>query len=209
MSLCNGAASVVCLSVCKLLRKSLLLADKWPDRHQTFRRWTPGQLASRVYSRSRSRSRSKVTWYAHFLGFLEWATLTLTVWSLYIIVITTIDYASCINRRRTSSVGRFKANGSIVAGVVLRFITMSARITFHSLWWVDKHSQYQQHQQQWRHVLHLLRTSHTIIILRKSFKALKVCIAGSRRNPVLQSYVRYGASPAICDHTVLPATRHK
>jgi len=30
------------LSVCKLLRKSLLLADKWPDRHQTFTRWTPG-----------------------------------------------------------------------------------------------------------------------------------------------------------------------
>ena len=26
------------LSVCKLLRKSLLLADKWPDRHQTFTR---------------------------------------------------------------------------------------------------------------------------------------------------------------------------
>jgi len=27
-----------------------------------------------------SRSRSKVTWYAHFLGFLEWATPSLTVW---------------------------------------------------------------------------------------------------------------------------------
>jgi len=26
------------------------------------------------------RSRSKVTWYAHFLGFLEWATPSLTVW---------------------------------------------------------------------------------------------------------------------------------
>ena len=51
-------------SVCKLLRKSLLLPGKWPDRHQTFTRWTPGQRASRVCSRSRSRS--KVTWYGHF-----------------------------------------------------------------------------------------------------------------------------------------------
>jgi len=66
------------LSVCKLLRKSLLLAGKWPDRHQTCTRWTPGQRASRVCSRSRSRS--KVTWYAHFLGFLEWATPSSTVW---------------------------------------------------------------------------------------------------------------------------------
>ena len=120
MSLYNGEASVVCPSVCKLLRKSLLLAGKWPDRHQTFTRWTPGQRASRMCSRSRSRdtdtfvlarkslllagkwpdrdqtctqwssgkpaswvcsrSRSKVTWYAHVLGFLEWATPSLTVW---------------------------------------------------------------------------------------------------------------------------------
>jgi len=65
------------------LRKSLLLAGKWPDRHQTFTRWTPGQRASSVCSRSRSRSRSKVTWYAHFLEFLEWATPSLTVWFLY------------------------------------------------------------------------------------------------------------------------------
>jgi len=35
---------------------------EWPDRHQTFTRWTPGQRASRVCSRSRS----KVTWYGHF-----------------------------------------------------------------------------------------------------------------------------------------------
>jgi len=67
-------------SVCKLLRKSLLLTDKWPDRYQTFTRWTPGQHASRVCSKSRSRSR--VTWYANFLGFLEWATPSLTVWFL-------------------------------------------------------------------------------------------------------------------------------
>jgi len=65
-------------SVSKLLRKPLLLADTWPDRYQTFTRWTPGQRASRVCSRSRSRS--KVAWYAHFLGFLEWATPSLTVW---------------------------------------------------------------------------------------------------------------------------------
>jgi len=34
--------SSVCLSVCKLLCKSLLLACKWPGRHQTCTRWTPG-----------------------------------------------------------------------------------------------------------------------------------------------------------------------
>jgi len=49
------------LSICKLLRKSLLLAGKWLDRHQTFTRWTPGQRASRVCSRSRSRSRDTGT----------------------------------------------------------------------------------------------------------------------------------------------------
>ena len=52
--------SSVCPSICKLLHKSLLLAGKWPDRYQTFRRWTPGQHASRMCSRS------KVTWYGHF-----------------------------------------------------------------------------------------------------------------------------------------------
>ena len=66
------------LSACNLLRKSLLLAEKWPDRHQTCTWWTPGQHTSRVCSRSRSSS--KVTWYAHFLGFLEWATPSLAVW---------------------------------------------------------------------------------------------------------------------------------
>ena len=45
-------------------------------RYQTCTLWTPGQRASRVCSRSRS----KVTWYGHFLGFLEWATPSLTVW---------------------------------------------------------------------------------------------------------------------------------
>jgi len=46
------------------LRKLLLLTHKWPDRQQTFKRWTPGQCAFRVCSRSRSRS--KVMWYGHF-----------------------------------------------------------------------------------------------------------------------------------------------
>jgi len=70
--------SSVRLSVCKLLRKSLLLADSWPDRHQTCTRLSIGKPASRVFSRSRSRS--KVTWYTHFFGFLEWATPSLPVW---------------------------------------------------------------------------------------------------------------------------------
>ena len=67
------------LSVCKLLRKSLLLPGKWPDRHQTFTRWTPGQRASWVCSQSRWRSLKghvirALSW------ILEWATPSLTVW---------------------------------------------------------------------------------------------------------------------------------
>ena len=61
-----------------LARKSLLLAGKWLERDQTCTRWSTGKPASTMCSRSRSRS--KVTWYAHFLGFLEWATPSLTVW---------------------------------------------------------------------------------------------------------------------------------
>jgi len=87
-------------SVCKLLRKSLFLADKWPDRHQTCTRWTPGQRASRVCSRSRSRSRSKVTWYAHFFGFLEWATPSLTVWFVVIFMFLQQTYPSFIFKTR-------------------------------------------------------------------------------------------------------------
>ena len=40
-----------------LARKSLLFAVKRRDRHQTCTRWTPGQRASRMCSRSRSRSK--------------------------------------------------------------------------------------------------------------------------------------------------------
>ena len=51
--------SSVRLSV-NILRKSLLLPDKWLDRDQTRTRWSPDGPASRVCSRSRSRS--YVTW---------------------------------------------------------------------------------------------------------------------------------------------------
>jgi len=44
--------------------KSLFLAGKWLERYQTCTWWFPAQHASRVYSRSRLRS--KVTWYGHF-----------------------------------------------------------------------------------------------------------------------------------------------
>ena len=71
--------SSVRLSVCKLLRKSLLLAGKWPDRHQTCTRWSPGKPASRVFSRSRS----KVTWYAYFFAFfgMSYSVIDGLVWS--------------------------------------------------------------------------------------------------------------------------------
>jgi len=87
--------SSVCPSVCKRLRKSLLLADKWPDRYQTFTRLTPGQRASRVCSTSRSRS--KVTWYAHFLGFLEWATPSLTIWFTCFMGLVYESRSTCLN----------------------------------------------------------------------------------------------------------------
>ena len=47
-----------------ITRKSLLLPQTWPDRHQTCIWWSPHRPASRVVSRSRFRS--KVTWYGHF-----------------------------------------------------------------------------------------------------------------------------------------------
>jgi len=93
LSVCLSVRPSVRPSVCKLLRKSLLLADNWPNRHQTFTRWTPDQRASRVCSRSRSIS--KVTWYAHFLGFLEWATPSLTVWLSNTITVTTHVTTGC------------------------------------------------------------------------------------------------------------------
>jgi len=45
-------------------KKSLLLARKWTDCDQICTRWSPGKSASMLCSRSRSRS--KVTWYGHF-----------------------------------------------------------------------------------------------------------------------------------------------
>ena len=47
-------------------RKSLLLTGKWLDRDQTCTRWSLSGPASRMCSRSRSRS--KVTWYGDLCG---------------------------------------------------------------------------------------------------------------------------------------------
>jgi len=82
-----------------LVGKSLLLLGKWLDRDQTCTGWSPGEPASRVCSRSRSRS--KVTWYAHFLGFLEWATPSLTVWfcvnvQLLLYRIVSLQFCKCL-----------------------------------------------------------------------------------------------------------------
>jgi len=60
---------VVRPSICKLVRKSLLLPQTWLDRHQTCTGWSPHRPASRLCSRSRSRS--KVTWYGHFYDFTK------------------------------------------------------------------------------------------------------------------------------------------
>jgi len=51
-------------------RKSLLLAGKWLDRHQNCTWWSPEQPASTMWSRSKSRS--KVTWYGHFCDVTKW-----------------------------------------------------------------------------------------------------------------------------------------
>ena len=55
-------------------RKSLLLPQTWLDRHQTCTRWSLHGPASRVCSRSRSRS--KVTWYGHFSDYTKIASST-------------------------------------------------------------------------------------------------------------------------------------
>ena len=55
-----------------ILRKSLLLAGKWLDRHQTCTRWSPDRPASMICSRSRSTS--KVMWYRHFCDFTKIAS---------------------------------------------------------------------------------------------------------------------------------------
>jgi len=60
--------SSVRLSV-NILRKSLLLPQKWLDRHQTCTRWSPEEPASRMCSRSRSRS--KVTWFGHICDVMK------------------------------------------------------------------------------------------------------------------------------------------
>jgi len=53
-------------------RKSLLLADKWLDRHHTCTRWSPLEPAYRMCSRSRSSG--TVTWYGHFCDFTKIAS---------------------------------------------------------------------------------------------------------------------------------------
>jgi len=102
-------------SVCKLLRKSLLLADKWPDRHRTFTRWTPGQRASRVCSRSRSSQRSRDTrtlldsWNELLLH-----SISLTVWFWYIVINWhgVMSYLFCISNSK----------GVIQAGILSQFL---------------------------------------------------------------------------------------
>jgi len=73
MQSCGVHRPSVCPCACKhFLRKSLLLSQKWLDRHQTCTRWSPEETASRLCSRSRSRS--KITWYGHFCDFTKIAS---------------------------------------------------------------------------------------------------------------------------------------
>jgi len=59
-------------------QKSLLLAGKWLDRHQTCSWWSPEEPTSRICSRSRSRS--KVTWSGHFFVILRKSLLLAGKW---------------------------------------------------------------------------------------------------------------------------------
>ena len=68
-AICHCAACIICPSICKHLRKSLLLPGKWLDRHQTRTGWSPGSSAPRIWWRSRSRS--KVVWYGHYCDFTK------------------------------------------------------------------------------------------------------------------------------------------
>jgi len=68
-AICHCAACIICPSICKHLRKSLLLPGKWLDRHQTRTGWSPGSSAPRIWWRSRSRS--KVAWYGHYCDFTK------------------------------------------------------------------------------------------------------------------------------------------
>jgi len=67
----NVKGHVIRALLCRA-RKSLLLPGKWPDSYQTCTRWSPYEPVSRVCSRSRSRS--KVTWYGHFCAGLKSAS---------------------------------------------------------------------------------------------------------------------------------------
>jgi len=95
MSLYNGEASVVCLSVCKLLRKSLLLPGKWPDRHQNFHKMDSrsaciqGVLKVKVKVKGhviRALSRILVMSYSVIDGLVYWCMEILHVffWKLYV-----------------------------------------------------------------------------------------------------------------------------
>ena len=86
--------------------KSLLLPQTWLDRHQTCIRWSPDGSASRLCSRSRSRS--KVTWYGHFCDVTKCllystisrsaSTCKLTLWSTIILFFQyKYQAARCLN----------------------------------------------------------------------------------------------------------------
>jgi len=64
-----------------LARKSLLLAGKWPDRHQTCTGWTPGEPVNLHPGCARDQGKGQGSRDMRtFFGFLEWATPSLTVW---------------------------------------------------------------------------------------------------------------------------------
>ena len=66
-----------CLSVNFYTKIAILLPQTWLDCYQSCTRWSPHGPASRVCSRSRSRS--KVTWHGHFHDYTKIASSTTNV----------------------------------------------------------------------------------------------------------------------------------
>ena len=92
MQSCGFRRPSVCPSVCKLLRKSLLLPQTWLDRHQTYttcHAWSPHGTASRVCWRSRSTVEVK----SHVIRALLWCycyTVPSDVLSLHALTLRSI-----------------------------------------------------------------------------------------------------------------------
>jgi len=168
MSLCNREASVVRLSVCLLL-----LPQTWLDHHQTWTRCSPHGPASRVCTRSRSRS--KVMWYGHFCDFTKIACCRrqMTGSPQYLHTIVSI-------RARIQDVLKVKVKGHVIQTLLWchEMFAIQYLLTFclymHSLYEAPLYSPSSISVRQ----LHVLSTSWNELLRhwRSGFETLYICI---------------------------------